>query len=196
LPGGDALAWLDRRLLDLPSSRIREVRVRPRDGTAFVVRMDASGHALDGVPMAMSDVAACSALAGILERLEFEALESPGQASVAVGAETAIVAAQDASPAAAADFSSEFLAVDGRRIVVEGWRREARYWVSLSVSLDRDEARDWLARGVAAEAGPALAGLERDVAALQARLEGRRFLLALDRTAILVRRRPQYILLP
>lgn len=197
LSGRNALAWLDRQLLDLPAARIREVRVQPRDGSAFAVRMDASGHVLAGVSPALSADDACTALAGALERLEFEDIESSGAGVGAAAAEGSLNAAASVQVAGeGADFSAEFLVVDGRRVVVTGWRRDARYWVTLSLSLDDTEARTWLAQGAGVEVERSLSSLRREVDGLQARLAGRRFLIGIERAAPLIRRRPQYLRLP
>lgn len=173
-----ALAWLDHRIIDLPMPRIRAVQVRPRDGTAFDVVAVDDGFAVAGVSTTHSSREACSALAGFLDQLVFEDIAT---------------AASNANLEPLPDMSSEFLAVDGQVISVRAWRRDARYWVALSLRLDEDMAQRWLAGSAGTNKAEDLRALRIKTRILHSRLQDYRFLLAIEKTAVLVKTRPQYL---
>ncbi len=178
----DPLAWLDHRLLDVPMPRIREASVQPRSGTAFRVLAGSDGFSVADVPLASSDSDVCADLAGFLDRLVFEDVASADHLPVA--------------SALAADIRVDFLSVNGMVVSVQAWRNEARYWIEMSVRLDEETARAWLATSAPGATEEAVTALRSEIDALQLRLKGRRFLLSIDKAAVLVKTRPQYVLAP
>lgn len=138
-PARDPVAWLDRRLADLPLARIERVRVQPASGPAFSLLRGEDGFALEGRPApAMRNPDDGLATAGFADQL---ALDD--------------VADDDGS---AATQVASFVAADGRELVVSAWRDQRGTWARLSLSLDEARAADWFTR--AAEARRAAAAAE------------------------------------
>lgn len=217
-PARDPVAWLDRRLADLPLARIERVRLAPAGGVAFALVRGEEGFTLEGRPApAMRNPDDGVATAGFADQL---ALDD--------------VAEDDGTPATQV---ATFIAADGRELVVSAWRDERGTWARLSLALDEARAAAWFARaaearraaaaaeaaadaeadadaageggqaaGAAAdaaegearaaadtEADEALAALRADVAGWQARYAGRRFLLPPHKAANLVKVRADYL---
>lgn len=210
-PARDPVAWLDRRLADLPLARIERVALAPAGGPAFALVREDVGFLVEGRPAAaMRNADDGIATAGFADQL---ALDD--------------VADDDGSPAT--DVAT-FTAGDGRRLVVSAWRDERGTWARLSLSLDEAIAGDWFARAAAEAAAAreaaaededdrddadaadaadgdvdapapapaaadaaALQALRDEVAGWQARYAGRRFLLPPHKAANLMKTRADYL---
>lgn len=216
-PARDPVAWLDRRLADLPLARIERVRLAPAKGPAFALVRGEDGFTLEGRPAsAMRNPDDGLATAGFADQL---ALDD--------------VADDDGTPATQV---ATFVAADGRELVVSAWRDQRGTWARLSLSLDEARATDWFTRAaearraaeeaddaadeadpaseagdaseagqggeaddvarraaIDAEAADALAALRTEVADWQARYAGRRFLLPPHKAANLMKSRDDYL---
>ena len=150
-------AWLDRRLLHLPLSRIASVRVADKDGASFELRHVDDRFRLVGVPSAaMHDSYQGDVLAATLDQLQFEDLDS---------------APTTAMPAR----TLQFLAVDGLRVQMSMWPQpEGLAWVTLKADVDAEQSAKWIAGTPARASDGALSAYS---AKLNRRFSTRRFLL-------------------
>lgn len=161
----DPVAWLDRRLLDLPLARVRQVRVSGEESFSLSHRDDR--FRLDDAPSAaMRDSHLGDEIAGALDQLRFED-----------------VAADDG--AAVAERSLEYGSVEGMRFRLQVVRVGERRWLRVDVDMDDEASRAWAA--LSDENDKALAGIAAGAATLDDKLSGRRFLIdeTLARTLML-----------
>lgn len=198
-PARDPAAWLDRRLVDVPMARIERIRVTPAEGDAFVLSRTDDRFTPDGVaPDALADPDDGNATAGFADQLALDDVAADeGQAAT----QTVV-----------------FETVDGVRLVVGAWQDERGAWARLDATLDEAMARDWFSRAAtaapSAEAVDAAAAtsdegaesppepvdvdarvteLRTQVADMQARFDGRRFLLPAYKAQDLLKSRADYL---
>jgi hypothetical protein len=110
-PSGDLLAWLDRRIIDLPAAQVASIVLSAPDGSAVVLTRSApdSVFTIEGAPNA-PDPRTAAALAGVLAALDLDDVEPAakqpipvdGAATVAfTGFDGTIVSARLSPPGAA-----------------------------------------------------------------------------------------------
>jgi hypothetical protein len=152
----DPVAWIDRRLLDVPLARVQQVRIRPRSSPAFMlVHRDDRFRPDDAPPAAMHDSHVGDEIAAALQEFDIDD-----------------VAADDGGQPAAQELDYEL--VDGAVLTVAVWREGQRDWARISSNLDEGRAAEWSRLSGRAEiAGRARAA----VAGWKARFGGRKFLL-------------------
>lgn len=176
-PARNPVAWLDRRLVDLPLARVGRVRVEPASGPKFSLRRGEDGFEVVGF-RARSRLDESLAAAAFAEQLALDDL----------GPDTG----------RQAERRHVFETLDGRELVVESWAHEAGTWARLAMTLDEEKATAWLAglpppaEGDDAPA-PTLEGLREQVAAAQARFEGRQFLLPPHKATHLLAGRDRFL---
>ena len=163
----DPVAWLDRRLLDLPLARVAQVRVGASHGEpAFTLSHRDDRFRLDDAPSAaMHESHQGDALAGVLDQLRFED-----------------VAADDGK--AKVEREVQFLTVEGAVLTVQLWHTGDAAWLRVRASLDDARAAEWLRQAKGPEAAP---GAQRNrVLDWNRRFEGRRFKLPAEIAKILL----------
>lgn len=161
------VAWLDKRLLDLPLARVRQVRVAAADGAKFSLSHRDDRFRLDDAPSAaMRDSYLGDTVAGALDQLRFEDLASD-------------------DPASAAERTLDYASVEGMRVRLQVLRVADRHWLRVHVDMDDEAARDWAA--LAPANAEALGKLSARAATLERNVAGRRFLIdeTLARTLLL-----------
>lgn len=187
-PARDPVAWLDRRLVDLPLARVARVRVEPARGRGFSFRRGEDGFEV----------------VGFRARTQFDE-------TLAAAAFAEQLALDDLAPDSGheAERRHVFEALDGRELVVESWSQDGGTWARLAMALDEQKAAAWLqGQGAAGDAEaeaddkdgavtepPAamLESLRARVAAAQARFEGRQFLIPPHKAAHLLAGRDQFL---
>lgn len=177
-PARDPVAWLDRRLLDLPMARIERIAVTPATGRAFTLARRDDRFSLDGMPpTAMATLDIGNATAGFTDQLSLDDLAPDGGTS--------------------AQQTALFETVDGLRLSVAAWTADEGTWARLSVGLDEEKAGAWLTRADAETQGDppenGLALLREQVAQWQRRFDGRQFLLPPHKAEPLMRVREVYL---
>ncbi|GGA77395.1 hypothetical protein GCM10011521_14610 [Arenimonas soli] len=174
-PARDPVAWLDRRLLDLPLARTERVRISPASGRDFSLERDGDSFVVRGAPAGGSLDAQATATAAVPEQLALDGL------------------AQDDGHEASLRHVYE--TVDGLRLEIASWQDEAGTWARLSLDLDEDAATAWFDQaGEDAEpSAERLARLRGQVQAWQGRFEGRKFLLPSHKAANLLKSRADHL---
>ena len=174
-PARDPVAWLDRRLVDLPLARTERVRIQPASGRAFSLVRSGEGFVVQGAPAGRSLDAQTTATAALPEQLALDGL-APDDG-------------QEASR------RHVYETVDGLRLEVASWQDEAGTWARLSLALDEDVATAWF-KQAGDDAEPEAERLQRlraQVAGWQGRFEGRRFLLPPHKAANLLASRAEHL---
>lgn len=174
-PARDPVAWLDRRLVDLPLARTERVRIQPASGRAFSLVRSGEGFVVQGAPAGRSLDAQTTATAALPEQLALDGL-APDDG-------------QEASR------RHVYETVDGLRLEVASWQDEAGTWARLSLALDEDVATAWF-KQAGEDAEPEAERLQRlraQVAGWQGRFEGRRFLLPPHKAANLLASRAEHL---
>lgn len=128
IPDRSVANWLAREIVDIPSSRLREVRIT-RDGETLVASKSAPGDehfVLADVPRGreVSSPFAVDALAGVLSGLRLD--------DVAPAAERA--------PPESGVIEARYTAFDGLVIAVTAWQQDNRNLARLRASLDEPAA--------------------------------------------------------
>lgn len=174
-PARDPVAWLDRRLVDLPLALTERVRVEPAMGPDFTLVREGEGFVVQGVRAGTSLDVQATATAALPEQLALDGL------------------AEDEGQEATSRHLYETL--DGLRLEIASWQDAAGVWARLTVSLDETKARDWFAQaGEPAEPGTdRLAKRQEQAARWQARFEGRRFLIPPHKAANLLKTRAEHL---
>lgn len=174
-PAREPVAWLDRRLVDLPLARTERVRVDPATGPDFTLVREGEGFVVQGARAGTSLDVQATATAALPEQLALDGLaEDEGQE---------------------ADSRHVYETFDGLRLEIASWQDADGVWARLEVSLDEGKARDWFAQaGEPAEPGTdRLAKRQEQVARWQARFEGRRFLIPPHKAANLLKTRADHL---
>lgn len=175
-PAREPVAWLDRRLVDLPLARTERVRVQPADGPDFTLVRDGEGFAVQGARAGTSLDVQATATAAVPEQLALDGLaEDTGQE---------------------ATLRHVYETLDGLRLEIASWQDAAGVWARLSVDLDEEVASAWFAQAGEATDEPGterLAQRREQVARWQARFEGRRFLLPPHKAANLLKTRAEHL---
>jgi hypothetical protein len=155
------VAWLDRRLVDLPLARIARIRISggkdKAQEKAFTLSHRDDRFRLDDAPSAaMHDSHQGDALAGALDQLRFDDL-----------------ADDDGSATAAREL--QFVTVDGLQLTLQAWYAGANLWVRVLASTDAQQVEQWQheTAGRAPDATPLSARID----AFNQRFRGRRFQL-------------------
>ncbi len=174
-PARDPVAWLDRRLLDLPLARTARVRVEPASGRAFTLQRDGEGFVVQGAAAGGTLDSQATATAAVPEQLALDGLAEDG-----------------GQPASLRHVYETF---DGLRLEIASWQDEAGVWARLSLALDEEVASAWLeqASDGAEPAQARLDQLRKKVRAWQDRFEGRRFLLPPHKAANLLKSRADHL---
>tara|TARA_R110002020_G_scaffold21373_78_gene72613 strand:- start:66 stop:1106 length:1041 start_codon:yes stop_codon:yes gene_type:complete len=174
-PARDPVAWLDRRLVDLPLARTERVRIQPASGRAFSLVRSGEGFVVQGAPSGRTLDAQATATAALPEQLALDGL-APDDG-------------QEASR------RHVYETVDGLRLEIASWQDEAGTWARLSLALDEDVATAWF-KQAGEDAEPEAERLQRlraQVAGWQGRFEGRRFLLPPHKAANLLASRAEHL---
>ena len=151
----DPVAWLERRLLDVPLARVDRVRIRPRAGGEFSLAMRDDRFRPEDAPAALlRDSHAGDDIAAAVQDF---GIEDAGRDD---GREAARVL--------------DYELVDGAVLSVAVFRDGLRDWARISARLDETRAQAWAAR---AGRPQALAETRAQVAEWQRRFSGRRYLL-------------------
>ncbi|GAB2653005.1 DUF4340 domain-containing protein [Arenimonas aestuarii] len=174
-PARDPVAWLDRRLLDLPLARTERVRIEPASGRAFSLERDGEAFVVRGAREGGTLDAEATATAAVPEQLALDGL-----------------AKDEGEPASRRHV---YETVDGLRLEIASWQDEAGTWARLSLDLDEDVAAAWYGQaGEDAEpAAERLARLREQVREWQGRFQGRKFLLPSHKAANLLKSRADYL---
>jgi len=151
----DPLAWLERRLLEVPLARVERVRLRPRAGQGFALESRGDRFRPDDAPEgAMRDSYAGDAVAAALDGFEIEDLARD----------------QGQEPARVLDYEL----VDGSVVSIGVWREGPRDWARIAAHLDEARAQAWARQSGRPQV---LAKAKADVAEWNRRFAGRKYLL-------------------
>ncbi|HEX5694135.1 MAG TPA: DUF4340 domain-containing protein, partial [Arenimonas sp.] len=134
-PARDPIAWLDRRLVDLPMARTERVRVVPAKGRRFSLVRSDGNFVVQGAPAGSTLDGQATATASVPEQLAIDGL-----------------AEDDGSQAASLRHTYE--TVDGIALEIASWQDEAGTWARLSVSLDEEVALAWFEQAAEADIAP------------------------------------------
>lgn len=160
------VAWLDRRLVDLPLPRVAEVRVSAKGEKSFSLSQRDDRFRLDDVPSAaMGESHQGDALAAVLAPLLLDDL-----------------AADDGTAQAVREI--QFVAVDGMQLTLQTWHVGDQLWLRLKASIDEARAEEW-SKLAAGKVKPVEA-LSKRVDDLNRRFAGRRFQVPADAAALLM----------
>lgn len=174
-PARDPVAWLDRRLVDLPLARTERVRIQPASGRAFSLVRDGEGFIVQGAPAGRTLDAQATATAALPEQLALDGL-----------------APDDGHEASQ---SHVYETVDGLRLEIASWQDAGGTWARFSLALDEEVATAWFNQA-GEDAEPAdkrLQQLRDQVQEWQGRFEGRRFLLPSHKAANLLASRADHL---
>jgi hypothetical protein len=151
----DPLAWLERRLLEVPLARVERVQVQPREGGAFALSSRGDRFRPEDAPeAAMGDSHAGDAIASALDGFAIEDTGPDG------GRE--------------ASRTLEYELVDGSVLAVGVWREGPRDWARLVARLDEARAEAWARQ---AQRPQLLVDVRAQVAEWNRRFAGRKYLL-------------------
>jgi hypothetical protein len=151
----DPLAWLERRLLEVPLARVERVHVRPRAGAAFALSSRGDRFRPEDAPeAAMGDSHAGDAIASALDGF---AIEDTGRDE-----------GRDASR------TLDYELVDGSVLSIGVWREGPRDWARLAARLDEPRAEAWAQQ---ARRPQVLTDARARVAEWNRRFAGRKYLL-------------------
>jgi hypothetical protein len=151
----DPLAWLERRLLEVPLARVERVQLLPREGGGFALSSRGDRFRLEDAPeAAMRDSYAGDAIASALDGFAIE----------------------DTGPDDGRDASRtlEYQLDDGSVLVINVWREGPRDWARLAARLDQSRAEAWARQ---AQRPQLLADARAQVAEWNRRFAGRKYLL-------------------
>lgn len=152
----DPVAWLQRRLVEIPLARVERVRIRPRNNPAFaLVHRDDRFRPDDAPSAAMGESHAGDDIAATVQAFDIED-----------------VASDDGS--AVPEQSLDFELVDGTVLTIAIWREGQRDWARLSAAFDEARASAWAAQARRPDAVAQARGIARD---WSRRFAARRFLL-------------------
>jgi hypothetical protein len=151
----DPVAWLERRLLEVPLARVERVRVRPREGGGFALASRGDRFRPEDAPeAAMRDSYAGNDIAAALDGFTVD----------------------DAGPDRGQTASRvlDYELVDGAVLSVGVWREGPRDWARIGARLDETRAQAW-----ARQSGRARSRAEASarVAEWHRRFAGRKYLL-------------------
>lgn len=123
--------WLDRRILDIPQARIREVTIEPAEGPSYTVTRENKEQAdftVAKLPKGreLSYPAAANAVAGELAAFDFDDVRKAPAGDAAT------------KPAASATFRS----FDGLEVEVDGWKEDDRHYVAIAARSTGKESAD------------------------------------------------------
>ena len=93
------------------------------------------------------------------------------------------------------DMQVRFESVNGKTVVIRAWRDGARFWIEVVPQLDEQAARRWLELRAPGKTEEGLLALRDEVRTLDSRVHGFRFLPSIEKTAVLIKTRPQYLVL-
>lgn len=168
MPDRDIGAWLDKQVLDIGSSRIREIELRKGDGPALRVAKENSGDAnfkVADVPRGrevQSDFVA-NGLGSMLSGLNLDDVRKDA----------------DDAHGDAVLHRARYVLFDGVTVEMDGWKEpdsvdgaSGNGWVRLSASLDEDVAKARIAADLEQEQADAVAAAEAAKAAESADGEG------------------------
>ena len=151
----DPVAWLERRVLEVPLARVERVRIRPREGGGFALASRGDRFRPDDAPeAAMRDSHAGDDIAAALDGFTVE------DAGIDGGLEASRVL--------------DYELVDGAVLAVGVWREGPRDWARLGARLDEDRAQAWARQSGRPQA---LAEARARVAEWNRRFAGRKYLL-------------------
>lgn len=174
-PAREPVAWLDRRLVDLPLARTSRVRVEPASGPDFSLVREGEGFVVQGARTGTSLDVQATATAAVPEQLALDGLAEDG--------------GQEAT------LRHVYETLDGLRLEIASWQDATGVWARLSVELDEEVARAWFAQSedAAGDGADRLTQRREQVARWQARFEGRRFLLPPHKAANLLKTRAEHL---
>lgn len=128
IPDRSVANWLDRALVDIPSSRIREVRIA-KDGSELRAAKTSPGdehYTLADVPRGreVTSAFAVDALAGVLSGLRLDD----------------VARADELAPPESGRIEARYATFDGVVVSVTAWRKDDRGLARFAASLDEDAA--------------------------------------------------------
>ncbi len=139
IPDRTVANWLARELVDIPSARIREVRI-VKDGTALVASKAAPGdehYVLADVPRGreVASPFAVDALAGVLAALRLDDVSK----------------AEDLAPPDSGRIEARYTTFDGVVVTVTAWQQDNRNLARFAATLDEEAALAAIAAAQASE---------------------------------------------
>lgn len=157
LPEREPAAWLAKNILDIPSSRVRTVRIEAPDKALLEIAKDdqaAVNYAVLNLPRGreLSSESAANLIAGVLAGLNLEDVQ----------------AADGAEPEDGGIWQLRFTTYEGLAILVRGWDADGRFHARFEAVIDDPQLDAWVAAEKAradAERATALAAVESAQAA-------------------------------